>query len=146
MPLDGSRVIPVGWQAHHRPVVEGTWTALCTIDKAGEGQGEWNTETNEYDPPARVVLHTLVPCRVQQHTLPQASDVGTQKVSSHDYLVVVPIEIADVEVDHEVTVTGSRDAQDPVDPSLIGRPLVITDVQRGSLMWERDLIAIDNLG
>lgn len=146
MPLDGSRVIPSGWQKHHRPVVEGTWTAWCTIDTVGEGPGEWNDETNEYDPPARVVLHTQVPCRVQQHTLPQASDVGTQRVSSHDYLVVVPIEIADAEVDQQVTVTGSRDTSDPVDPSLIGRPLVITDVQRGSLMWERDLIAIDNLG
>lgn len=146
MPRPGSQVVPAGWQKHHRPVAEGTWTAWCTIDTAGEGAGTWNAATNEYDPPARIVLHTQVPCRVQQHTLPQASDVGTQQVSSHDYLVVVPVEITDAEVDQQVTVTGSRDATDPVDPSLIGRPLVITDVQRGSLIWERDLIAIDNLG
>lgn len=146
MPRPGSRVIPAGWQSHHRPVVEGTWTAWCTIDGPGTGEGTWNDETNQYDPPGRVILHTQVPCRVQQHTLPQAADVGTQQVSSHDYLVVVPISITDAAVDQRVTVTGSRDQDDPVDPSLIGRPLVITDVQRGSLTWERDLIAIDNLG
>jgi hypothetical protein len=146
MPFPNSRVIPPGWQAHHRPVVEGTWTAWCTIDAPGVGPGIWNPVTMQNDPPARVVLHTNVPCRVQQHTLPQAADVGTQQVSSHDYLVVVPVTITDVAVDHCVTVTGSRDQLDPVDPSLIGRLLVITDVQRGSLLWERDLIAIDNLG
>jgi hypothetical protein len=146
MPFPGSRVIPAGWQTHHRPVVEGTWTAWCTIDAPGTGQGTWNDETKQYDPPARVVLHVQVPCRVQQLTQPQAADVGTQQVSSHDYLIVVPASITDAAVDHHVTLTGSRDQTDPVDPSLIGRPLVVTDVQRGSLLWERDLIAIDNLG
>lgn len=146
MPFPNSRVIPAGWQTYHRPVAEGTWTALCTIDAPGVGPGTWNPVTMQNDPPARIVLHTNVPCRVQQHTLPQAADVGTQQVSSHDYLVVVPVTITDVAVDHCVTVTGSRDQMDPVDPSLIGRLLVITDVQRGSLLWERDLVAIDNLG
>lgn len=143
MPFPSSRVTPAAWEAHHRPVAEGTFTARCTIDAAGEGPGTWNDTTNEYDPPARIVLHTNVPCRVQQQKQPQVSDVGTQQVTTHDYLVCVPISITDAAEGQCVTVNGGDST---LDPSLIGRPLVVTDVQRGSLLWERDLICIDNLG
>jgi hypothetical protein len=143
MPRPGSRVIPVGWEAHHRPVAEGTMTARCRITRAGAGQGTWNDTTKQYDPPTRQVVYETLACRVQELSMPRVQEAGQQRVSSRDYRVVVPITAAAVLINDWVEVTGG----DPtLDPSLIGRHLVITDVQRGSLTWERDLVAIDNLG
>lgn len=144
MPVPGSRVIPTGWEQHHRPVAEGTFTAICRIDKAGAGQGTWNPTTSTYDPPARILLHDNEPCRVQELKQPTVSEVGHQQVTAQHYQVSVRSAITDVEPDHHVTVIGGLDPT--LDPSLIGRPLVITTVQRGSVIWERDLLAIDNLG
>jgi hypothetical protein len=145
MPLPGTRAFPTGWEAHHRPTAEATFTALCEITADPVGQGPWNPDTGTYDPAPRVVLHTGVPCRVQELRQPQEARTGEQRVTSHDYLVPVPASIANVAVGHQVKVTGFTDPTGG-DPSLLGRPLVVTDVQRGSVIWERDLICIDNLG
>lgn len=145
MPLENSRVIPAGWEAHHRPVAEATFTARCRITRTGAGQGTWNESRKQYDPPARVTVYETLPCRVQQLTLPNVYDTALQKVSTHDYRVSVPIAVAAVLIDDWIEIVGGDDTLDQtlLDPD---RHLVITDVQRGSLMWERDLIAIDNLG
>lgn len=143
MPFPGSRVIPAGWEAHHRPVAESTQTARCQITRAGTGPGTWNPATNEFDPPQRQVIYPDLSCRVQQLNQPQVSSTGQQQVSTHDYRVSVPIAAAAVLLDDRVEITGGDTT---LDPTLIGRPLVVTDVQRGSLTWERDLICIDNLG
>lgn len=145
MPLDGSRVIPAGWEAHHRPVAESTFTARCRITRAGSGQGTWNESRKQYDPPAREVVYETLPCRVQQLTLPNVYDSALQKVSTHDYRVSVPISAVAVLLDDWIEIVSGDDT---LDPTLLddGRHLTITDVQRGSLMWERDLVAIDNLG
>lgn len=141
MPFPNPRVIPAGWSAHHQPVAVGTMTARCTIDRDGTGDPVWDEDTGTWTQPARVVLHTDVPCRIQQQKQPQVADVGQQQVSTHDYLVPVPITITDVELGQQLLVTVNLD-----DPSLVGRRLEITDVQRGSLAWERDLVCIDHLG
>lgn len=143
MPRPNTRVIPAGWEAHHRPTAEQTMTARCRITRDGTGQGTWNDATKQYDPPPRQVVYETLACRVQELSLPQVQEAGQQRVPSRDYRVVVPITAAAVLVHDQVEVTGG----DPtLDPSLIGRPLVITDIQRGSLTWERDLVAIDSLG
>lgn len=143
MPLQGSRVIPAGWEAHHRPVAEGTQTAWCRITRAGAGEGTWNPTKKQYDPPPRETVYENLSCRVQELALPQVQEAGQQYVSSRDYRVSVPIAALAVLVEDEVEVTGG----DPsLDASLVGRPLTITDIQRGSLTWERDLICIDKLG
>lgn len=144
MPLPGTRVIPVGWSAHHRPTVEGTWTATCLIDKAGTGPSVWNPVTHSTDPPPRIVLYDNLGCRVQQRTMPQQDALNAeQQVSTHEYLVVVDIKVAGLEIDgeHQVLIKTNPD-----DPDMAGRRLTVTDIQRGSLMWERDLVCIDNLG
>lgn len=115
-------------------------TARCTIDAAGSGQGTWNEATGTFDPPARVVLHTDVPCRVQQQRQPQEANTAGQSVTTHDYLVPVPVDVLNVEVGHQVRIDVNPD-----DPSLVGRRLIVTDVLRGSLAWERDLVCIDRL-
>jgi hypothetical protein len=141
MPRPGSQVIPAGWSAHHRPVAEKTFTARCTIDRAGTGAPVWNATTNAYDPPARVVLHTNLECRVQHwRKFAQVDTVGEQRVSTHEYLVQVPITVTDVELDQQVRIDACEDA------SFVGKRIVVTDIHRGSLMWDRALLCIDNLG
>jgi len=143
MPLERSRVIPIGWEAHHRPVAESTQTAWCRITRDGTGPGTWNESKNQYDPPPRETVYGQLSCRIQELSLPQRQQTGQQQVSSRDYRISVLITALAVLVGDVVEVTGG-DAT--LDPSLIGRPLVVTDIQRGSLTWQRDLIAIDNLG
>ncbi|MFC0623232.1 DUF6093 family protein [Kribbella deserti] len=140
MPRPGTPVIPVGWSQYHRPVAELSMTARCTIDADGTGEPVWNNDTGTWDAPARVVLHTGVPCRIQQQRQPQEANASGQSVTTHDYLVPVPAEILNVEVGHELRIDSCPD-----DPSLVGRRLVVTDVLRGSLAWERDLICVDRL-
>jgi hypothetical protein len=118
-------------------------TARCRITRAGSGEGTWNPDRNEYDPPARQVVYETLPCRVQELSLPQTQEAGQQRVPSRDYRVVVPISAGAVLINDWAEITGGDPA---LDPSLVGRHLVITDIQRGSLTWERDLVAIDNLG
>lgn len=80
------------------------------------------------------------PCRAQQQKQPQVGTTGGQRVSTHDYLITVPAAVIQAKVGH------LGEIYECSDPSLIGRRLKVTDVQRGSLIWERDLICIDDLG
>jgi hypothetical protein len=138
--LDGSRVIPVGWSKHHQPVAEGTMTGACTIrDPGATVQGEFDNSNGTF-PSTPAAPYYTGPCRAQQQKQPQVATTGDQKVSTHDYLVTVPASVVAVKAGHILTVTAAEDT------SLIGRPLQVTDVQRGTEIWERDLICIDHLG
>ena len=118
-------------------------TAKCRITRASTSNGTWNDATNQYDPPAREVVYETLACRVQELSLPQVQETGQQRVSSRDYRVSLPITALAVLVDDVLEVLGGDDT---LDASLVDRPLVITDIQRGSLTWQRDVICIDNLG
>lgn len=137
MPLDGSRVIPAGWEAHHRPVLETTWTATITFRRyTGESTHDPVTGSTSRD---TVIVYTG-PCRIQHHETTSAGSViaGAEKVTSHDYQISGPVEM-DLRVDDFGTVDACND------PTLTGRELTVTDIQRGSLLFERDCIATDNL-
>lgn len=140
MPRPNTRVIPAGWVEHHRPVIEATFTARIRLrNPADDEQGEFDEETG-----TRPVVHAAPyydgPCRIQQQKQPQVGSTGEQPVTTHDYLVPVPIEV-NAELGHIGQVVEC-----PADPTLVGRYLKVTDVMRGSLAWERDLICIDHLG
>lgn len=139
MPRPGTRVIPTGWSKHHRPVAEATITAECTIRDPSQDVKVWNDDTGENTITPAAPYYTGR-CRAQQQKQPQVATTGGQRISNHDYLVAVPAAVTTVRVGHVVTITGS------VDESLVGRTLQVTDVQRGSEIWQRDLICIDHLG
>lgn len=140
MPLDGSRVIPVGWSKHHQPVAEGTMTGACTIrDPRATVTGAFDEDTGIYETTPAAPYYANK-CRAQQQKQPQVATTGDQRVSTHDYLVTIPASETRVKTGHIVTVTAAEDA------SLIGRPLQVTDIQRGTEIWERDLICIDHIG
>lgn len=88
-------------------------------------------------------FHTS-PCRVQELNASGRAVPTDQPVFERDYLVSIPIDGAP-----EIR-AGEQDGDygkvtDCEDPLLIGRILNVTDVQHGSLMFERDIICTDTL-
>lgn len=144
MPLKRLRtqVIPDGWAAHHRPVVEGSFTATCMITSRADGP------PIGFDEPVNSVVAHSVPCRVQQQNAGAAGAlVAGQELTVRQYLIVVP---ADLDLDlewqagttgHQVMVTSVRPDGDP---HLVGRRFDVDQVLTGSEVWERDLLCTDN--
>lgn len=142
MPFPRTRVIPVGWAKHHRPAAEGTMTARVRFrDPEQDEEGPFDNSTGTR-PVVKADPYLDTWCRAQQQKQPQVATTGEQRVSTHDYLIAVPIAGTTVLAVGHVGVIYEC----PDDPSLVGREIKVTDVQRGSLMWERDLICIDHLG
>lgn len=145
-PLPNHSVVPAGWAAHHRPVANGTMTALCDVH--APGTIEW--PATELTPGERYA--TDVPARLQQLNAPREATPAGQEVTQQQYLVTMPLHLVPAAAQNitdsgpYVTVTGYMPgrAQDG-DPHLVGRPLKVLAVQRGSLLWERDLICVDDL-
>lgn len=137
MPLPGSRVIPAGWEAYHRPVLETTRTATITFRRFS-GPPVHDPETGSTSRPTVVVFSGT--CRIQDHVTNAAGAfvAGAERITVHAYQVSLPVE-ADLELDDVGTVDASND------PTLTGRELRVIDIQRGSLLFERDVICTDNL-
>lgn len=141
--LPNMKVIPEGWQAAHRPVAEGTMTGLGQLESpsgppvfgAPEGQ-------------AGTALTNVLPCRVQQVRGEADRTTGYQRVDTRRYLVTMPLDgVPDFEVTDQGPIfrlAGYQPGHEG-DPHLIGRPLRVTNVQRGTLVWERDLTCVDDL-
>lgn len=134
MPRPGSRVIPTGWEARHRPVLESTRTATVTFRRFS-GPPVFDPETGSTTRP-RVVVYTGA-FRIQQQA-PSETDAAAQDITTHAYQLS-----GDVAVDLQINDVGTVDAS--TDPTLVGRELRVTDVQRGSLLFERTFTATDNL-
>jgi Family of unknown function (DUF6093) len=136
MPLPGSRVIPAGWQAHHRPVLATTRTATITFVRFS-GPPVHDPATGSTSRPTTVVYSGEF--RVQEHQVSaHETDAAAQQITTHAYQVS-----GAVEVDLRINDVGTVDASD--DPSLVGRRLLVTDIQRGSLLFERTFTCTDDL-
>lgn len=138
-------VIGADWSAHHRPVVAGTWTATVAIRRPGVTQGGFNEETGTYDDPQPYPPHHTGKARVQVEPMFSGErDSAGQEVTVAGYLVVVD---RDTSVDTEVgDICKVTAVDDNGDPALVDRELTVSGVAYGSLAWERDLTAIDDLG
>ena len=129
----GSRVLPAGWEEHHRHIPDATATATVRLHAGTDP--EW-----VYDPDAGADVRDLGPvlweglARVQQLNRTTTSPAGTQQVTVHEYLVTVP---RHVPAGEWVQVVESGDPELDL--------LRVVDVLKGSLRWERDLITTDNL-
>lgn len=130
-PLRNSRVIPVAWAEHHRPVANGTMTEPCTIRRISAGPPPypkpvgWDTGTQ---------VHAAL-CRVQELKREGGSVPGEQPTTERQYLITIPV------VDAPAFRSGERG--DVV--HALGRQFRIASIMAGSLLWELDLICIDNL-
>lgn len=137
--LPNTRVIPAGWAEHHRPTANGTMTA--TIEWFHRGQPEPYELPEGWTGPEP--FHTS-PCRVQELNASGRAVPTEQPVFERDYLVSIPIDGApEIRAGEQDGDYGKVTACD--DPLLIGRILNVTDVQHGSLMFERDIVCTDTL-
>lgn len=134
MPRPGSRVIPTGWEARHRPVLESTRTATVTFRRFS-GPPVFDPETGSTTRPRVVVCSGTF--RIQQQA-PSETDAAAQDITTHAYQLS-----GDVTVDLQINDVGTVDAS--TDPTIVGRELRVTDVQRGSLLFERTFTCTDNL-
>lgn len=142
-PLPRWSVIPPGWEETHRPTAESSMTALCDILEPN------GPEPYEPDPLWQpwVTTATGVPCRVQEQRDLGNPVVGDQPTMTRRYLVVIPLDkdpgVRVGEDGHIIRVTGYKTGHDG-DPRLIGRDLRAWSIMHGSLVWERDILALDN--
>lgn len=129
----GTEVIPTGWAAQHRPVVEKTMVdAIVELrDPTGlvSGWDEASEQVKASASPAYWSGGARVQILDQQGKQPVAAE---DPESVANYLIVIPADVAPVE-GHLVKVTAVDDQ------ALQGRSLRILTVARGSEMWERDL-------
>lgn len=136
MPLDGCRVIPSGWEAHHRPVLEATRTAKVTFRRIS-GPPVHDPDTGSTSQPTAVVYAGWF--RVQEHQVSaHTTDAAAQRITTHAYQLSGAVEV-DLRVDDVGTVVDCND------PTLTGRSLRVTDIQRGSLLFERTFTCTDDL-
>lgn len=139
----GTTVIPTGWSAAHRPVVDGTQTATCTIRKPGGTRGPFDQTTGEYQITPNPA-HYDGPCRLQMMpALEQNPVTGDEQVPTATYLVTIPWDASpELAVDDVVTFI---DPGPEGDPTLAGVAMRVRSFSRGSLTWERDIYVTDNL-
>lgn len=140
MPLPATKVIPDGWSEHHRPVANATMTGVADVTRSG-GPGTFDRATGTTTPAARIDVALAQPVRVQRmpaRVIPET--VADQDVTAAHYLVTLPWPNATLLVDDLITLTACED------PALVGPPLTVTDVMKGTLLFERDVLCIDNQG
>lgn len=135
----GSSVINPAWEQHHRPTAESVMTADGILTRPDpDADPVFDPATGSTTRPV-ITVYTGA-CRLQALDVgDNATLTGEQQVTGHTYRVSLPYPV-DAQVDDTLTVTTASD------PTLTGRKLRITDVARGSLVWQRDLIAVDDLG
>jgi hypothetical protein len=132
MPLPTTRVIPAGWEAHHRAVAEGQMTAQIRFTRPTAavsfdevtGRSQYPTPDPLYDGP----------CRVQaSQRLDSQQTVGDRAETVKRYQVTLPVSAGPIQI-NDVGVVS-----DATDPQLIGLTLIVVEVVRGSLVWQHDL-------
>jgi len=141
MPRPGTPIIHPRYEQHHRHIPEGASTATCRIQRPSTEPGVFDPNTGTTTPAAPTTLYDDLPCRVQEIRDEQRSLTGEQIVTTRRYMVIVSYDVTNVQVDDWVELITATD------PTLLGgRKLFITDVMRGSVRFERDLIAVDDQG
>lgn len=132
-------IIPEGWEDKHRPILEGSMTAICELRGP---QGAYEYETGTYEPGE--LLAENIACRV----LPQGEGRGgsavDQLTDTRAYQITAPVQqVPELNINDKgpiIYVTGYKTGH-AGDPQLIGRALRVTNVYVGSLIWERVITA-----
>lgn len=133
------QLIPEGWEAHHRPILEGSYTVVCEIRGPSGG---YDYETGQQNPGE--LIAEGVPCRVQRQAEGRGGQPSGQPVDTRGVQITLPIDqVPELDITDDgpiLTVTGARPGH-AGDPQLTGKPLRVTNVQHSSLAWERVLTA-----
>ena len=110
-------------------------TDTGTVTTPGEGQGPFNPDTGQYDPPPDVLIY-------QGKMLVRPEDAtGRREVVQGATYVLTRYEVtlpatAEVFRDQTLTVTASKH-----DPMLVGRPMTLLDVKMDTWAISRSCVA-----
>lgn len=121
------------------PVANATMTVRCLIH-GPDLKGVRDRVTNITPPPTPGPLKFSGAARVQRLNREQEQANAGQQVTIADYLIAIQFDANGIQPDDIVTIAQASDTD------LTGRRLTVTGVMKGSLRWQRDLLAIDNLG
>lgn len=132
--LRNTRVIHRHWESHHYPVAEGQMTAECVITREGHAASFDEVSGRSIRPTATTVYDNE--CRVQRSIDPPGNTASADRqVAIAEYVVTIPVGSGLVRIGDLVKVTACTG-----DPDLVGLTLTVTNVRRGSLTWQRDLV------
>lgn len=140
----GTPVIPTAWSEAPRTVVEAALTGTCEIRHPGGTPGVFDPVTGT-KPVTPFPAYFTGPCTVQVlPALEQQAMSGGQQVTTVGYRVTVAYDAAAALKVGDLVKVTAVDANG--DPTLVGQVLKVQSFNRGTVAWERDIYAVDDLG
>jgi Family of unknown function (DUF6093) len=129
-PIPGYKVIPDGWAEHHRSTAAATMTADAVLYRPTAGPPPyplpdgWTGETPVWAGKVRVqeLKHENTPVPAEQPT------------QIRRYLITAPVEV--------LALVRTGEGGDTV--QAVGRRFNVSQAMAGSLLWEADLICVEN--
>lgn len=139
-------VIPQGWAEAHRAVAAATMTAAtCTVRGKDVKVTDPVSGLTTLQPGPVIVGPSDPaewaqgrPCRVQRTDRALTTTTATAQVINNAYMIGLPYTDAVIVPGCQIEILTSDDAR------LTGRKFTVTTELTGSLVWERDLWAVDN--
>lgn len=131
-PLPGWKPIPDNWAAHHQPVAESTMTAAATFHRITDGPPPYPI------PPgwdgSRIIWEGIN-VRVQQRSQGAGDKVAAdQPTVQRQVLITCPLGGPELRAGERGDIVRAA-----------GREFRIVSILSGSLLWELDLLCMDNL-
>lgn len=141
--LPADQALHPRWEQHHRPVAAEFFTADIVIRRHDDSGSVFDPGTGRttYPEPADVFTGQARVQRMSQQEVTRM--VGDRQVVIRGVTVSLPVTAPQVQIGDELQVLAYRDP-DSGDPHLIGRPLWLHDIRPGSLLFQRDLVALDS--
>jgi len=139
--LPGHRALHERWDAYHRPTAAEFFTATITI-RRHSSDGTFNPATGQTVFPGPEIIWRGWARMQRMSQMEITRSIGDRQVVIRGAIVSIPADAPQVRIADEVRVDGYRD-QDAGDPHLVGRPLWVHDIRPGSMLWQRDLVALD---
>jgi hypothetical protein len=141
----GTAVIPDGWAASHAPVVEKLMLeATVSIRQAGSSGTHWDEDAGATVPTPYAPFASDVPARIlalAEATNAVGADAVDQQVRVIGYRLALPRATADTRLVPGVLIDVTTCTGDPL---LVGRQMTVTDVVRGTHIFEREVFALLN--
>lgn len=139
----GTPVIGSGWAEAHRPAMEATLDATCSIRAPGGTPGTFDPVTLEYTGGSAAAAHFTGACSIEDLAAGEQQLIaGSEQIPTVGYRVVLAVAAAvQTAVGHIVTV---GDPGPNGDPTLAGKQLVVASIERGSRVFTRSLLVTEN--
>ena len=133
--LPGMKPIPDGWAEAHRPVAESTMTAPATFHRITEGPAPYPLPPGWDGSQLIWGGEPVVKVRVQQRSQGAGDNVAAdQPTVQRQVLITCPLGGPALRAGERGDIVRA-----------VGREFRIVSILPGSLLWELDLLCVDNL-